>query len=240
MLEFFLRVAGERSETPCEIQVDPVWRRLTHEVARKEASSTDNPREVAVLHAASANQNQFTAHVTKMAAGGRRGPKTQKGKASAAAKKKKEDPQKEFQPTTGEKTPGDVAGGVQVIEDKEQEHGDSREVQTGVPVPGESVVQVTDESGGQTAGQEPGNEDEVNDIGDLDRAIEEELGEVSNEEDDGDTGGDLWTPKKEDKLIDFFEKCVFLYDKDKDDYRLRNKKTRAYTVFANKLGVTCK
>lgn len=79
-------------------------------------------------------------------------------------------------------------------------------------------------------------EEQVNDIGDLDREIEEELGENENSEgeEEGDNGGDLWTPRKEDKLIDYFQRCTFLYDKSLDDYRLRNKKICAYNVFAKK------
>lgn len=69
---------------------------------------------------------------------------------------------------------------------------------------------------------EESNKEQVNDIGDLDRQIEEELGEVTDEDDDGDTTGDLWTPKKEDKLIDILKRCTFLYDKSLDDLRVSN------------------
>lgn len=73
--------------------------------------------------------------------------------------------------------------------------------------------------------------------GDLDRSIEEELGEIEEEED---VLGTEWTIAKEDKLIDYFERCKFLYDKNNDDYKLRGKKEQTYAAIAKKLEMTGK
>lgn len=175
-----------------------------------------------------------------MAASGRRGAKSGRGKATGGTKKKKDEPKNNSQVPAVENAPPQKETGGQAIEKNAQERAKNSEDWTGVPVTAGPSVENTDDGGAKPREVEQNNEEEVNDIGDLDRDIEDELGEVSDEEDDGDTGGDLWTPRKEDKLIDFFERCTFLYDKELDDYRLRNKKIRAYNVFANKLGVTCK
>lgn len=54
---------------------------------------------------------------------------------------------------------------------------------------------------------------------------QEELGKPT-EEDYGPS--DAWTPKKEDKLVDMYEACKFLYNKALPEYRLRHKKVKAF------------
>lgn len=83
--------------------------------------------------------------------------------------------------------------------------------------------------------------DEPSGDGDLDRTIEEELGEGEKEEEDGkNAGGTEWSVKREDKLIDIFEQCKFLYDKDHPEYKLKGKKVQTFAAFAKKLGMTGK
>lgn len=65
--------------------------------------------------------------------------------------------------------------------------------------------------------------------GDIDLDLEEELG--------GDMQEDIWTYEKEDKLIDLYEKCVFLYDKTSPGFQLRHKKDLAFRKIAAILGV---
>lgn len=77
--------------------------------------------------------------------------------------------------------------------------------------------------------------DEPTGDGDLDRSIEEELGEGENGKDGGETE---WTIRKEDKLIDLFEQCKFMYNKDHAEYKLKFKKELTYATFAKKLGMT--
>lgn len=48
----------------------------------------------------------------------------------------------------------------------------------------------------------------------------------------------VWTPEREDKLIDLFEACVFLYDKTAPGFQQRHKKDMAMRKFAGILGVT--
>lgn len=49
---------------------------------------------------------------------------------------------------------------------------------------------------------------------------------------------EVWTPEKEDKLIDLFRSCVFLYDKTAPGFLQRHKKEMAMAKFAGILGVT--
>lgn len=48
----------------------------------------------------------------------------------------------------------------------------------------------------------------------------------------------VWTPEREDKLIDLFQACVFLYDKTAPGFQQRHKKDMAMKKFAGILGVT--
>lgn len=56
---------------------------------------------------------------------------------------------------------------------------------------------------------------------------------------DSDGEGDtVWTPEREDRLIDLFKECTFLYDKNVPAFQQRNKKEMAHARFAAILGVT--
>lgn len=188
-----------------------------------------------------------------MAVTGKRGGRSARGKPTAAAKNKPGRPPKVTKEVPEEKGSDDVPINEDVIEKRQEKT--PGEVETGdLPNTGDGVPTETmpnddtDRNGG--AGVENGKrqadsgvEEPLNDIGDLDRGIEEELGEArksvsGDDDDDFSYSGDVWTPKKEDKLIDMYEKCRFLYDKDHKDYLLRNKNQRANAVFADKLGVT--
>lgn len=58
---------------------------------------------------------------------------------------------------------------------------------------------------------------------------------------DTDGEGDaVWTPAREDRLIDLFRECTFLYDKNTAGFLQRNKKELAYARIATLLGVTGK
>lgn len=83
------------------------------------------------------------------------------------------------------------------------------------------------------AGNETNTPEPVDGYGDLDRDIEEELGELLDIEDEV----DVWTPGKEDKLIDLYEKCTFLYDKASPGFNQRNRKDLAFKKIAEILGV---
>lgn len=75
--------------------------------------------------------------------------------------------------------------------------------------------------------------------------VDEDEGHDANDkiEDDieADGGSDaVWTPAREDKLIDLFRGCTFLYNKNTAGFLQRNKKDMAYTKIAMILGVTGK
>lgn len=72
--------------------------------------------------------------------------------------------------------------------------------------------------------------------GDLDRDIEDELG---GEEDNGELFT-TWTIKREDTLIDMFQQCQFLYDKNHPEYKLKFKKEMTYKAFGKKLNMDSK
>lgn len=65
--------------------------------------------------------------------------------------------------------------------------------------------------------------------GDMDLDLEDELDREMQE--------DVWTYEKEDKLIDLYEKCVFLYDKASPGFQLRHKKDLAFRKIAAILGI---
>lgn len=182
-----------------------------------------------------------------MAASGRRTGKSARGKSTRGrkAKDKASDnvpPEKDTnqesssnttatdasqeQPQTGgkgeEKTPHDQVAARSVPKEGEGE-GEGEQARVGDAKIGENEI-----------------EDQPQDLGDLDREIEDELGEPQDDPIDDDLANDLWPPKREDKLIDYYEACTFLYNKPEPDYRLRHKKIRAFHVFAGKLKVTCK
>lgn len=50
----------------------------------------------------------------------------------------------------------------------------------------------------------------------------------------------VWAGGKEDKLIDLFRDCTFLYDKQAPAFQERHKKDKAIARFAEILGVTSK
>ena len=47
----------------------------------------------------------------------------------------------------------------------------------------------------------------------------------------------LWTEDRENRLIELYRKCPFLYDKTLPSYKLKHKKHVAYTKFGSTLGV---
>lgn len=57
--------------------------------------------------------------------------------------------------------------------------------------------------------------------------------------DESDEEGDLvWTSEREDRLIDLYKECTFLYDKNVPAFQQRHKKEMAHARFAELLGVT--
>lgn len=88
------------------------------------------------------------------------------------------------------------------------------------------------ESAGKTDGQETVNQSQE----------EEEEGsnmaEVPNDAGGEVEDSEVWTPEREDKLIDLFRSCVFLYDKTAPGFLQRHKKDLAMAKFAKILGVT--
>lgn len=185
---------------------------------------------------------------SKMAATGKRGSKNTQGKSTAATKKKPGRPKKVVVDTPEADGDSDKEKGVELanvsIQEKASEEQTEAQTQEGVPEKTHRPLDPGTGTDNNTAKHvDQSSPSPVNDIGDLDGDIEGELCKAIEgdlECDDDDNASELWTPKKEDKLIDMFEKCSFLYDKEHDDYWLRNKKLRAFTAFAKKLGVECK
>lgn len=67
----------------------------------------------------------------------------------------------------------------------------------------------------------------------------DENGDMLTERQTEEEGDDsVWTVEREDRLIDLFEACVFLYDKTAPGFQLRHKKEMAIRRFAGILGVT--
>lgn len=132
-----------------------------------------------------------------------------------------------------ETTPSEAAEGTGNTMHRGQQNTDSSEGSARGKEPAE-------EARGKRATQQAGQEgltEENDGIGDLDRDIEEELGELIDPEPQ--LVG-VWTMQKEDKLIDYYRRCVFLYDQSHPSFKLRNKKDLAYEKISQLVGVTGK
>lgn len=70
-------------------------------------------------------------------------------------------------------------------------------------------------------------------MGDLDRDLDKELRELNESQITG-----VWTPQKEDRLIDLYKACKFLYDQTHPSFKLHHCKGLAYRRIAQLVGVT--
>lgn len=69
------------------------------------------------------------------------------------------------------------------------------------------------------------------------RELDDGYGDLDFDLDDDDD--DVWSDKRELKLIELYRDCPFLWNKTLSSYQLRNKQEVSYTKFAEVLGVTC-
>lgn len=127
-----------------------------------------------------------------------------------------------------------LAGG-----DNSQTQRNSEKNTAGIPAAAGSAAAIESSDGQQEVRDNTtGNYANASVNGDIEVELE---GEGDNGEADLDIDAEsdaIWTPAREDKLIDLYRDCPFLYDKNSAGFVQRHKKDLAYAKFATILGVT--